>query len=69
MIKAQRLHKRDLGFVMADFFPSFGRWVKRDSYLPVGSQHLKAATKVTLLAFAVDKINSDPFSLSTHVEN
>jgi len=24
------------------------RWVKRDSYLPVGSQNLKAATKVIL---------------------
>ncbi|XP_065196318.1 DNA polymerase epsilon catalytic subunit A-like [Sycon ciliatum] len=33
------------------------RWVKRDSYLPVGSQHLKAATKAKL---RYDPLELDP---------
>jgi len=35
------------------------RWVKRDSYLPVGSQNLKAAAKV-LLYFIVQLISAPP---------
>jgi len=35
------------------------RWVKRDSYLPVGSQNLKAATKVILkVSYTLNKIHS-----------
>ena len=31
----------------------FPRWVKRDSYLPVGSQNLKATTKVGIYRYFV----------------
>ena len=35
----------------------FRRWVKRDSYLPVGSQNLKAAAKAKL---RYDPVELDP---------
>lgn len=36
---------------------SLSRWVKRDSYLPVGSQNLKATTKAKL---RYDPVELDP---------
>lgn len=36
---------------------SCGRWVKRDSYLPVGSHNLKAAAKAKL---GYDPVELDP---------
>lgn len=36
---------------------NFFRWVKRDSYLPVGSQNLKACTKAKL---RYDPVELDP---------
>lgn len=42
-------------FVCVLFFLS--RWVKRDSYLPVGSQNLKATTKAKL---RYDPVELDP---------
>ena len=39
------------------FIISLSRWVKRDSYLPVGSQNLKAAAKAKL---RYDPVELDP---------
>ena len=36
------------------------RWVKRDSYLPVGSQNLKAAAKVWLVHIAYPCMSPTP---------
>jgi len=38
-------------------FDVFSRWVKRDSYLPVGSQNLKAVAKAKL---RYDPVEIDP---------
>lgn len=43
--------------VISDVCSSFPRWVKRDSYLPVGSHNLKAAAKAKL---GYDPVELDP---------
>ncbi len=43
--------------LMCEYPPSSTRWVKRDSYLPVGSQNLKATTKAKL---RYDPVELDP---------
>lgn len=52
---------RFLGFVselsLAFAFLLLSRWVKRDSYLPVGSHNLKAAAKAKL---GYDPVELDP---------
>lgn len=40
-----------------DYMFNVCRWVKRDSYLPVGSQNLKATTKAKL---RYDPVELDP---------
>lgn len=46
----------NMGQLFIDFF-AFYRWVKRDSYLPVGSQNLKAVAKAKL---RYDPVELDP---------
>lgn len=36
---------------------TFHRWVQRDSYLPVGSQNLKAVTKVFQIIIKIEFID------------
>ena len=43
-IAISKLNIRFLNFLTK--FSFFNRWVKRDSYLPIGSQGLKAVAKV-----------------------
>lgn len=42
------------------------RWVKRDSYLPVGSQNLKAVTKAKL---RYDPVEVDPEEMCSMAKN